>query len=93
MNDPHNDEGVIAVVMERFETQRLPRLLSIEEKVAQGERLADFDIAYLEEVFTDAQKLKPLLDRHPEYQTLATRVIQLYKQITSRALANENSGS
>jgi hypothetical protein len=80
----------MAVVMERFETQRLPRILSLKDRVDKGERLDDQDLEFLEEVFNDAHKVKLLIDRHPEYQELSTRVIHLYKDITTRALENEN---
>jgi hypothetical protein len=31
----------------------------------------------------------PLVDKHPEWQTTASRAISLYKEITEKALANE----
>ena len=37
--------------------------------------------------------LKPLLDRHPEYQELAARMMSLYHAITTQALANEQASS
>jgi hypothetical protein len=91
MTDPNEDAGVIAVLMERLEKQRLPRALSLKEKVDRGETLDDYDLEFLEEVFADSGKVKPLLDRHPEYQSLATRMIGLYKEITSKALENQKS--
>jgi hypothetical protein len=48
-------------------------------------------VAFLEEVFSDSNKIKPLLDRHPEYQELAARIVGLYKDITEKALENEKS--
>ena len=91
MNASDQDAGVISVLMERFEKQRLPRALSLKEKVARGELLSEYDLAFLEEVFSDAGKIKPLLDRHPEYQPLASRVMHLYKEITDKALENQKS--
>ncbi|MGW8310378.1 MAG: hypothetical protein ACWGNB_04880 [Thiogranum sp.] len=91
MNAPSNDDGVIAVLVERLEKQRLPRALSLKDKVDSGELLDDFDLQFLEQVFADAGSLKPLLDRHPEYQELASRMVHLYKEITDRAMENEKS--
>lgn len=91
MSDDKNDDGLIFVLMERFEKIRLPRALSLKEKVDGGAVLDEYDIAFLEEVFSDSNKIKPLLDRHPEYQELATRVLTLYGEITEKALENEKS--
>lgn len=91
MSDDKDDDGLIFVLMERFEKIRLPRALSLKEKVDGGAVLDDYDIAFLEEVFSDSNKIKPLLDRHPEYQELATRVLTLYGEITEKALENEKS--
>jgi hypothetical protein len=91
MTDDKEDAGIIAVLMERFEKTRLPRAISLKEKVDGGAPLDDFDLAFLEEVFSDTNKIKPLLDRHPEYQDLATRAITLYREITEKALENEKS--
>jgi len=84
-----NDDGVIAVLLERFNKQRLPRILKLKEKIDGGEKLGDLDIAFLEEVLKDANQVIPLSDRHPEYQELMAKVIRLYHEITARALENE----
>ncbi len=91
MSDSPKDTGIIIALLERFETQRLPRALALKEKVNQGERLADTDIIFLKEIFADTQQIKPLLDRHPEYETLVSRAIHLYKEITNKALDNEQA--
>jgi hypothetical protein len=54
--------------------------------------LDEFDLSFLEEVFADAHKIKPLVDRHPEYQELVSRAVRLYKEITAKAIENEKSG-
>jgi hypothetical protein len=89
MTDMSKDAGLIQVLAERMETQRLPRTLSLKDKVDQGETLNEFDIHFLEEVFRDARKIMPLVDRHPEWHDLAARMIHLYKEITDKALKNE----
>ena len=83
------DDGVIAVLLERFNVQRLPRVLQLKEKVDSGEKLNDFDIAFLEEVFKGASEIFPIADRHPEYQDLMAKAIRLHHEITEQALKNE----
>ncbi len=91
MTETSKDAGMIQVLAERLETQRLPRALSIKEKVDSGEVLDEFDIEFLEQVFEDANSIKPLIDRHPEWQPLAVKLIALYKEITAKALENQNT--
>ncbi|MFT3848881.1 MAG: hypothetical protein QM739_09435 [Propionivibrio sp.] len=88
-----SDEGVLTVIIERMNEQRYPRALELKEKVDHGETLDDFDIDFLERVFEDCSSLKTLLDRHPEYQELAGRMMSLYHAITAQALANEQASS
>lgn len=91
MNDSSShDAGRIQVLVDRLNTQRLPRALDLKAKVDAGETLSDFDMRFLEEVFADAQHIRPLIERHPEYQDLVTRVIHLYKEILDKATNNEN---
>jgi hypothetical protein len=80
---------MITVLLERLEKQRLPRLLSIQKRVDNGEVLSDFDLNFLKEVHVDTSKIKPLLDEKPEYHSLVTKLIGLYKYIVDKALENE----
>ncbi len=86
-----NDNGVIAVLLERFNNQRLPRLLDIKKKVDVGKKLDDFDIAFLEEVLKDASSNMHLGDDHAELQGLVAKIIHLYHSITEQALKNEQA--
>jgi len=83
--------GILAVLMERLEKQRLPRILSLKEKVDGGSPLDDRDLDFLEKVMKDAKKAIPFIDKHPEYQLLATKLIALYNEITEKALQLEKS--
>lgn len=56
-----------------------------------GETLDEFDIEFLEQVFKDAQSIRPLVERHPEWQDLAAKMMGLYKEITDKALENEKA--
>ena len=91
MSESSQDLGLIMVLLKRLETQRLPRALALKARVDRGERLYDTDIAFLEEVFADTREIKPFLDRYPQYRELAARVVNLYKEITDKALENEKA--
>lgn len=89
MTKSSEDIGVIVALVDRFTEQRLPKATALKEKVDKGECLTERDINFLEEVFSDANRIMPLIDRHPEWQPLAARAISLYKEITEKALENE----
>jgi hypothetical protein len=91
MADASTDDGLIVVLAERLETQRLPRALSLKEKVDAGGILNEFDISFLEEVMDEAQNIRPLVDRHPEWQPLVAKVLDLYNDIVARAVENEKA--
>ncbi len=65
MTESNKDAGIIQVLAMRLETQRLPRALDLKKKVDRGERLSERDIAFLKEVFSDAERIKPMIDRLP----------------------------
>ncbi|MEZ5585576.1 MAG: hypothetical protein R3E46_00750 [Sedimenticolaceae bacterium] len=89
MTDIPKDEGVAYVLLERFEKFRLPRALDIKGRVDNGELLSDADIAFLERVMADAEEVRRLVDRNPEYEKLYARAVSLYQDITKKALENE----
>ncbi len=89
MENEAEDHGVLAVIVERIEEQDLPRALDLKDKLDQGGVLDDMDIGFLERVFADADEFKPLLERHPEHQVLAARLMDLYHAIMVLALKNE----
>lgn len=82
-------DALAVVLLERLRTQRLPRALDIKQKVDAGATLENHDLAFLKEVLADAERIRPFLDRAPEYQAISARMIHLYHEITAGALANE----
>ena len=89
MSESEKEDGVIQVLATRFETQRLPIALELKKKVDGGERLNDLDLAFLEEVISDAARIKPMIDRKPEWQKVFAQVTELYEEITTKARENE----
>ncbi len=89
MGETSKDTATIQVLLKRLNDERLPNALKLEEKVDRGERLTDFDMQFLAQVFEDAGSARKLADRHPEFQPLVARLSGLYNEITRKALENE----
>jgi len=89
MTEAAEDMGVIIALVKRFTEQRLPKLMALKERVELGECLSEYDIRFLDEILKDANRIMPLVDKHPKWQPLATRAMSLYKEITEKALENE----
>ena len=91
MRREQDREGVKEALIERFERQRLPRILALKAQVDQGSRLSNADLGYLEEVLDDARQNAHIIAELPSCQGLYAQVMHLYREITERALANEQS--
>jgi hypothetical protein len=89
MEESADEIGVIYALMERFEKQRLPRLLELKKNVDEGGVLSQSDTQFMDQVMLDAQRSKRLIDRHPEWHKFCSKVIHLYEEITEKALDNE----
>ena len=90
MTDTSKDTALIQVLVERLEKIRLPIALELKEKVDEGDLLNVRELDYLEEVLGDVDTIKPLIDRHPEWQDLVAQMASLYNEITTKALENES---
>jgi hypothetical protein len=91
MSEVSKDTGIATTLFERFETQRLPRARALKAQVDRGELLSEMDFAFLKMVFDDAQQISALVHKHPEWQPIMASAIELYKEITDKALANEKA--
>jgi hypothetical protein len=92
MADQQLEAGVIEAILERLAEQTLPRALDIKRRVDSGERLMDSDTLFLDEVLGNLRRDGPYVQHHPEWEPLYSRVIDLYDQITRKALENERRG-
>lgn len=89
MTDMTNDAGVIQVLLDRFNNQRFPRAVELKAKVDSGQGLEPFEVDYLGDILSDIRAMKGLVDRHPEFQPLVVKGMQLYTEISTKALENE----
>ena len=90
MADVSKDLGTLAVLAKRMVEERLPKALAMKARVDKGEVLNDADLAFLDEVVAGAQQNWDLL-KDPRVLEIAGRMVQLYKEITEKALENEKA--
>ena len=89
MTEWSKEEGVAYALLERFEKFRLPRALEIKERIDSGERLTDADLDFLQHVMKDAEDVRRYVEKVPQVQGLYGRAVNLYQEITKKALENE----
>jgi hypothetical protein len=89
MTEISKEQGVAYMVLERFEKFRLPRMLDIKSRVDRGGKLENADLEFLEQVMTDAPEVQRYIAQVPDLGNLYARAVNLYKEITTKALENE----
>lgn len=88
-SDKNFETGIILVVLERFEKQRLPWFNDVKTKLDSGGHLNEFDIEMMSEALHDIRSLFPYLDKHTEFEPVMSQVIHYYKTIIDLAVTNE----
>ena len=83
--------GIIAVLAKRMVEERLPKALALKERIDKGDVLNELDLNFLEQVVKDATAAKPLMRSDPLVLEVAGRMMELYREITEKALANEQA--
>lgn len=92
MAKPTADElGTLTVWLRRASRRRIPRLLRIQKAVDNGARLSSFQVTFLTRVFRDFHDALPYFDEHKEVQDIATKMVNLYHEISEQALKNEEA--
>jgi hypothetical protein len=92
MADEQSNAGVEQALLAKLEQQVLPKTLGIQRRVEAGEKLTDRDIAFLDNVLKGLSRDQAKVEKNPKWSTLYTRLIDLYNQITRKALENEQPG-
>jgi hypothetical protein len=91
MEKNESDKIVIDALFKRFTEQRLPRALDIEKRVNAGEILNHSDLTFLDVVLDDAKYVLQYSDKYPDYQEIVRKAIQMYSEISQKALENEKN--
>lgn len=92
MTDQQTEAGVTQAILERLEQQTLPRALDIKLRVDAGQRLDDSEMLFLDNVLANLRRDGPLVQHRPQWEPLYSRLVDLYDQITRKALENEQGG-
>ena len=93
MDQKEKDKGLIMVLLERFNKQRLPRALALKKKVDSGELLDDYDHKYIEEIQKDTSQVRLLIERNPEYKDLMAKAINLWNEIIEKDIENQKKAN
>ena len=89
MADKKKDQGMILVLLDRFNKQRLPRAKEFKKKVDAGKVLDEYEEQYIEEVFQDIDKVKSLVERNPEYKKLLSEIMTMWNEIIRKNIENQ----
>lgn len=92
MVDNPRSAGVEQALLAKLEQQILPKTLHIKDQVDAGHKLMDSDMVFLENVLQGLRRDGAQVQDNPKWETLYTRLVNLYNQIMSKALENEQRG-
>lgn len=90
MNSSEQEIGIIGVFIKHLEVDAIPRALAIKKRIDNSESLNQLDMLFFEEEISYASSIMHLIEKHPEYQDLVTKIIHLYHEVTEQSLKNES---
>jgi len=82
--------GIIQALVAEFEKHRLPILLKLKDKVDSGKSISDGEIKFLDKVIKDASRTMHMTVSDPELHKFCLHVVHLYREISLKALENED---
>lgn len=89
MTNAQRDACIVSAMLRQLNSQRLPKLLAMKERLNRGELVDPEEIRYIHDCVRETLWVRHLCERHPDLRALCTRITSLYKEITERALHNE----
>jgi hypothetical protein len=84
-------EASYAAQLQQFIDSRLPVLLGMQERVDTGGLLSENDIEVMSQLIDRAQDFGDAVHDYPEFKPRLAQIIELYEQVTERALENEEN--
>lgn len=91
--DSSAELGHILVLLNRFNTYRLPYARQLQVKVERGELLSEYDMRFLKKVFEECAHARRLAEKHPRYASLVSQATRMYGDIMHKALDNEHAAT
>ena len=85
------DKGVIFVLLDRFNKQRLPRAKEMKKRVDAGELLTELDHSFIKEVFDEGRKIEQIVERNPEYRELYNNAFNLWHEVINKDRENQKN--
>ena len=89
MEQKDKDTLIMTAALKRLNEFRLPRAIELKKKVDRGEVLNDVDHDFIRRALDDANELKPILDRNPEYHDLRDKALGLLNRILEKNAENQ----
>ena len=80
--------GMVQVALKRFNSDVLPALRAMKDKVDRGETLNEREMAQLEDAIKRGKRGDAFADKHPDYRSLVDSANDIYNDIKTRSAAN-----